>query len=224
MLKLITGSVVLIASFLTVTAPATAAPATDPQPNEAYGYVTTTFTEKVYDTQGHLLKVNNTAPDSSSSAASEYLIESATAGTHASTGCHSISGTSTKHSLLGFTLWRYRVGTYSCWNKYKRLVYNVSNHRRFVDVSEVDHVDDSLIRYVHYFYNPTNTWDPFPLPGLNGHSAYYHLSQGEIVGPCISPSITCHWRPWGSIKSLYSGNWIAKADAGQGEDTKTTSG
>ena len=184
------------------------------------GRVTVDVTVREYDASGTRLLSTN----SSGELAPGYTTADFTSAAHARTGCHTIAIRTTGWSLLGFIMWRYRVSTYSCWNKSTRRVTHPSDHRRFTRIDSVHVVDHQLIpgEYVHHFYNPDNGYDPFPLPGLNSHSAYYHRSKGEVHGPCLALH-TCYQRPWGSIRSLYNGNWLAKS-GGNGFDTVTKSG
>ena len=184
------------------------------------GRVTVDVTVREYDASGTRLLSTN----SSGELAPGYTTADFASAAHARTGCHTIAIRTTGWSLLGFIMWRYRVSTYSCWNKSTRRVTHPSDHRRFTRIDSVHVVDHQLIpgEYVHHFYNPDNGYDPFPLPGLNSHSAYYHRSKGEVHGPCLALH-TCYQRPWGSIRSLYNGNWLAKS-GGNGFDTVTKSG
>lgn len=184
------------------------------------GRVTVDVTVREYDASGTRLLSTN----SSGELAPGYTTADFASAAHARTGCHTIAIRTTGWSLLGFIMWRYRVSTYSCWNKSTRRVTHPSDHRRFTRIDSVHVVDHRLIpgEYVHHFYNPDNGYDPFPLPGLNSHSAYYHRSKGEVHGPCLALH-TCYDRPWGSIRSLYSGNWKAKS-GGNGFATVTKSG
>ena len=165
-------------------------------------------TVKEYDASGARLR----STYSSGELAPGFTTANVASAVHARTGCHTIAIRSTGWSLLGFIMWRYRVSTYSCWNKSTRRVTHPADHRKFTRIDSVHVVDHRLIpgEYVHHFYNPDNGYDPFPLPGLNSHSAYYHRSKGEVHGPCLALH-TCYERPWGSIRSLYSGNWLAKS-------------
>jgi hypothetical protein len=182
--------------------------------------VTVDVTVKEYDASGARLR----STYSTGELAPGYAPGVVASAVHARTGCHTIAIRTTGWSLLGFIMWRYRVSTYSCWNKTTRRVSHVADHRRFTRLDSVHVVDHQLIpgEYVHHFYNPDNGYDPFPLPGLNSHSAYYHRSKGEVHGPCVALH-TCYDRPWGSIRSLYSGNWKAKS-GGNGFATVTKSG
>lgn len=182
--------------------------------------VTVDVTVKEYDASGARLR----STYSSGELAPGYATANVASTVHARTGCHTIAIRTTGWSLLGFIMWRYRVSTYSCWNKSTRRVTHPANHRRFTRIDSVHVVDHQLIpgEYVHHFYNPDNGYDPFPLPGLNSHSAYYHRSKGEVHGPCLALH-TCYERPWGSIRSLYSGNWLAKS-GGNGFAAVTKSG
>ena len=187
---------------------------------DAPGRVTVDVTVKEYDASGVRLR----STYSSGELAPGYTTAKVASAAHARTGCHTIAIRSTGWSLLGFIMWRYRVSTYSCWNKTTRRVTHPTDHRRFTRIDSVHVVDHQLIpgEYVHHFYNPDNGYDPFPLPGLNRHSAYYHRSKGEVHGPCLALH-TCYERPWGSIRSLYNGNWLAKS-GGNGFAAVTKSG
>src|SRR6476619_703025 len=182
--------------------------------------VTVDVTVKEYDAAGTRLR----STYSSGELAPGYTPGVVASAAHARTGCHTIAIRSTGWSLLGFIMWRYRVSTRSCWNTTTRRVTHPTDHRKFTRIDSVHVVDHRLIQgeYVHHFYNPDNGYDPFPLPGLNSHSAYYHRSKGEVHGPCLALH-TCYERPWGSIRSLYSGNWLAKS-GGNGFAAVTKSG
>ena len=184
------------------------------------GRVTVDVTVREYDASGARLR----STYRSGALTPGYAGATFSSAVHHRTGCHTIAIKTTGWSVLGFIMWRYRVSTYSCWNKSTRRVTHPADHRKFTRIDSVHVVDHRLIpgEYVHHFYNPDNGYDPFPLPGLNSHSAYYHRSKGEVHGPCLALH-TCYDRPWGSIRSLYSGNWKAKS-GGNGFATVTKSG
>ena len=187
---------------------------------DAPGRVTVDVTVEEYDATGTRLLSSY----SSGELAPGFTTANVPLALHRRTGCHTIAIRSTGWSILGFIMWRYRVSTRSCWNKTTRRVTHPTDHRKFTELDSVHVVDHTLIpgEYVHHFYNPDNGYDPFPLPGLNSHSAYYHRSKGEVHGPCLAMH-TCYDRPWGSIRSLYNGNWLAKS-GGNGFATVTKSG
>jgi hypothetical protein len=192
---------------------------------DAPGRVTVDVTVEEYDASGTRLRstysTGELAPDATPRGYASGIVPLAV---HSRTGCHTIAIRSTGWSVLGFIMWRYRVATHSCWNKTTRRVTHPADDRRFTRIDSVHVVDHRLIpgEYVHHFYNPDNGYDPFPLPGLNSHSAYYHRSKGEVHGPCLALH-TCYERPWGSIRSLYNGSWRAKS-GGNGFATVTKSG
>ena len=187
---------------------------------DAPGRVTVDVTVEEYDASGTRLLSSY----SSGELAPGFTTATVPLAVHRRTGCHTIAIRSTGWSLLGFIMWRYRVSTRSCWNRTTRRVTHPTDHRKFTRVDSVHVVDHTLMpgEYVHHFYNPDNGYDPFPLPGLNRHSAYYHRSKGEVHGPCLAMH-TCYDRPWGSIRSLYNGTWLAKS-GGNGFATVTKSG
>ena len=192
---------------------------------DAPGRVTVDVTVEEYDASGtRLLSTYSSGERAPGYAPPGYARGTVTLAVHRRTGCHTIAIRSTGWSVLGFIMWRYRVSTYSCWNTTTRRVTHPADHRRFTRIDSVHVVDHRLIpgEYVHHFYNPDNGYDPFPLPGLNSHSAYYHRSKGEVHGPCLVLH-TCYERPWGSIRSLYNGSWRAKS-GGNGFATVTRSG
>lgn len=189
--------------------------------NDETAYVTTRVTEIVYDTHGRYVAKHTTGE--MNAAGQSYEVQNPYVSTaHALTGCHQVQVSTTGHSLLGFIMFRYWVWTHSCWNTRQRLVYDVWNGRAFTRVDGVHQVDATLTVYRHHFFNPTSGWDPYPVPGLTDHSAYYHLSKGEVHGPCLS-GITCYYRPWGSVRSYYDGEWMVKS-GGNEEDPITKTG
>ena len=187
---------------------------------DAPGRVTVDVTVDEYDASGTRLLSSY----SSGGLAPGFTTTNVPLAVHRRTGCHTIAIRTTGWSVLGFIMWRYRVSTRSCWNRTTRRVTHPTDHRKFTRVDSVHVVDHTLMpgEYVHHFYNPDNGYDPFPLPGLNRHSAYYHRSKGEVHGPCLAMH-TCYDRPWGSIRSLYNGTWLAKS-GGNGFATVTKSG
>jgi hypothetical protein len=219
------GTMALIASAVMVNGSAHAVPAPIAASTEEIGSLEMGVLEDIYSADGTTLLRTVTSPVQvvgySASTASAVddgsLTTTLTAAVaHATTGCHRIRGFITGYgAITGKVQWRYWNRTYSCWNKTKRLVTNVSNAVQFTDVTSVWAVTHNLLDYARYFYNPASSWDPFPLPGLNSHSAYYNWSKGEIEGTCgIVVQATCWMRPWVTVKSLYNGNWMVKGSNG----------
>lgn len=213
---------------LTITsgsAQAATAPAVE---DDTVAYVETQVFEDIYATEGGTLQRTVASPTKIAGYAEvpDFSSQDAMAETttptlnavvkHDTTGCHKIRMSVTGYSeIVGTVLWRYWVSTYSCWNKLKRLVYAVDNGAKFTIVTSTVGVTHNLLKYARYFYNPAGLFDPFPLPGLNSHSAYYNWSKGEATGTCgIITQVACWFRPSVTIKSLYSGNWWAKASNG----------